>query len=177
MPKKETDRDRIIIKRYGNRRLYNQETSSYVNFQDVIGLIRAGHDIQVIDSTTKEDITKLILTQIILEEEKNKKNILPLPFLYQLFRYQEESIQDFFHNYLAASLEAYMKTRKEFDRRFRGWLEMSAAAPQMWEKFFPMTETDKDFLDNGKTDGADEADREIGKDKLQKRKAPLRRKK
>lgn len=138
--------DKLIIKRYGNRRLYNTETSSYVNFQDIIDVIRQGHDIQVIDSQTQEDITKLILTQIILEEEKNKKSILPLSFLYQLIRYQEESVQDFFQNYLSASFEAYMKTKQEFDRRFRGWLEMSAAAPQMWEKFFPHPEMVKQFF-------------------------------
>jgi polyhydroxyalkanoate synthesis repressor PhaR len=152
MAKKEASENRVIIKRYGNRRLYNTETSSYVNFQDIVRLIRQGRDIQVIDSKTKEDITKLILTQIILEEEKNKKNILPLSFLYQLIRYQEESIQDFFQNYLSASFEAYMKTKQEFDRRFRGWLEMSAAAPQMWEKFFPGPEVMKEFWGESKAD-------------------------
>jgi polyhydroxyalkanoate synthesis repressor PhaR len=141
--------DKLIIKRYGNRRLYNTETSSYVNFQDIVDVIRQGHDIQVIDSQTQEDITKLILTQIILEEEKNKKSILPLSFLYQLIRYQEESVQDFFQNYLSASFEAYMKTKQEFDRRFRGWLEMSAVAPQMWEKFFPSPEMVKQFFAPG----------------------------
>ena len=51
-----------IIKRYGNRRLYNTETSSYVNYQDVVKLIRDGHDIQVIDSRTKT--TDNILLQL-----------------------------------------------------------------------------------------------------------------
>jgi polyhydroxyalkanoate synthesis repressor PhaR len=99
-------------------------------------LIQSGRDIQVVDSKTKEDITKVILTQIILEEEKNNKNILPLPFLFQLIRYQEKSVQDFFQNYLSATFEAYLKTKQEFDRRFRDWIEMSPGSPQMWESFF-----------------------------------------
>ncbi len=126
----------VTIKRYGNRRLYNLETGSYVSFEEIRDLIRAGRDVVVVDSRTKEDITRLVLTQIIFEEEKNKRNLLPLPFLYQLIRHRDDSLQDFFQNYLAASFEAYLKTRQEFDRQFRSWLEMTPVAPRMWEQFF-----------------------------------------
>lgn len=71
--------------------------------------------------------------QIILEEGQS---LLPTPFLYQLIRTQEESLHEFFQNYLSASFEAYLKTKQEFDRRYRSWLDMSAGAPQMWENFF-----------------------------------------
>src|SRR5829696_5268856 len=98
MARKKANTDHIIIKRYGNRRLYNTETSSYVNYQDLLKLIRDGHDIQVIDSKTKADVTKSVLMQVILEEEKNEKNLLPIPFLFQLIRSQEEASQDFFKN-------------------------------------------------------------------------------
>ncbi|HJQ67655.1 MAG TPA: polyhydroxyalkanoate synthesis repressor PhaR [Blastocatellia bacterium] len=149
MAKKKADSDRVIIKRYGNRRLYNTETSSYVNYQDLIKLIRDGNDIQVIDSRTKADVTKSVLMQVILEEEKNQKNLLPLPFLFQLIRAREEAAQDFFKNYLASSFEAYLKTKEEFDRRFRGMLEMTASAPQMWEKFFPGADAMREFWTRG----------------------------
>lgn len=150
MAKRKTDFDGVIIKRYGNRRLYNTETSSYVNYQDVIKLIRDGNDIQVIDSRTKQDVTKSVLMQVILEEEKNQKNLLPLQFLFQLIRSQEEAAQDFFKNYLASSYEAYLKTKEEFDRRFRGLLEMSASAPHLLEKFIPGIETMKESLGRSK---------------------------
>src|SRR5260370_32863449 len=120
MTKKNRNGDEIIIKRYGNRRLYNTETSTYVNYRDLLEIIRAGHDVQVIDSKTGEDVTKSILIQVILEEEKSKNSILPVQFLFQLIRSQEESMHDFFQNYLSASFDAYMKTRQEFDRRFNG---------------------------------------------------------
>ena len=150
MAKKKADSDRVIIKRYGNRRLYNTETSSYVNYQDLIKLIRDGHDIQVIDSKTKADVTKSVLMQVILEEEKNDKSLLPLPFLFQLIRSREEAAQDFFKNYLSSSFEAYLKTKEEFDRRFCGLLEMSASAPQLWERFIPGAEAMKEFWGQGK---------------------------
>jgi polyhydroxyalkanoate synthesis repressor PhaR len=140
----------IIIKRYGNRRLYNTETRSYVNYQELLDIIRAGHDIQVIDSSTKGDVTKAVLVQLILEEEKNAKSILPLPFLFQLIRSREGQVQEFFSNYLATSFEAYLKTKEEFDRRFKGWLEMTASAPQMWEKFIPGADAMKEFWGLGK---------------------------
>lgn len=152
MAKKERNPNKVVIKRYANRRLYNTETSSYVTLQDLIALIRSGKELEVIDSSTKEDVTKLVLTQIILEAEKNKQNLLPTAFLYQLIRSREEQVQDFFQNYLASSFEAYLKTRQEFERRFRSWLEMSAAAPQMWEKFFPGADMMKEMWGLNKKD-------------------------
>jgi polyhydroxyalkanoate synthesis repressor PhaR len=152
MPKKKAsaDGDTLIIKRYGNRRLYNTETRGYVNYEELVKLVRDGHDIQVVDSTTKEDVTKSVLIQLILEEEKNKKSILPVPFLFQLLRAREEGTQDFFRNYLSASFDAYTKTKEEFDRRFRGLLETAAAAPQMWEKIIPGAEVMRELLTGGK---------------------------
>jgi len=152
MTKKRQDGDPVIIKRYGNRRLYNTETSTYVNYQDLSEIIRKGEDIQVIDSKSGEDVTKSILIQVILEEEKSNKSVLPAEFLFQLIRSQEESLHDFFQNYLSASFDAYMKTRQEFDRRFKGWLEMSASAPQMWEKFIPGADAVREFWGIGKKD-------------------------
>ncbi|MFL6215775.1 MAG: polyhydroxyalkanoate synthesis regulator DNA-binding domain-containing protein [Blastocatellia bacterium] len=112
--------------------------------QEIIKLIRDGNDIQVIDSKTKQDVTKAVLVQVILEEEKNNKSLLPAQFLFQLIRSQEEAAQDFFKNYLASSFEAYLKTKQEFDRRFRGLLEMGAAAPHLFEKLIPGLETMKE---------------------------------
>lgn len=134
------DTDEIIIKRHGNRRLYNTKEKTYVTTEDLARLVRDGHDIKVIDSTTKEDVTKAVLIQVILEEEKNKKTILPTEFLFQILRSREESVQDFFKNHLAASFNAYLKTKEEFDNRFRSMLEMATQAPQMWEKLIPGAE-------------------------------------
>lgn len=147
--------EQLVIKRYGNRRLYNTETQTYVNYQDLIKLVRNGQDIKVIDSTTKEDVTKAVLIQLILEEEKDKKSILPTPFLFQLLRSREESMQDFFTNHLSASFEAYLKTKEEFNNRFRTMLEMATQAPQMWEKLIPGAEVMREILTGKKKDEED----------------------
>jgi polyhydroxyalkanoate synthesis repressor PhaR len=149
---KEAGPERIIIKRYGNRRLYNTETSSYVTYHDIINIVRTGYDVQVIDSASQDDVTKAVLIQAILEEEKNQKNLLPLPFLLQLIRSQEGAAKDFFSNYLASSFEAYLKTKEEFDRRFRGFLETSTTAPQLWEKLIPGAEAVKEIWGLNKKD-------------------------
>ena len=150
--KTEETSDELIIKRYGNRRLYNTETRSYVNYEELAKLVRDGQDIKVIDSTTKEDVTKAVLIQMILEEEKNKKTILPTEFLFQLLRSREDSMQDFFKNHLSASFNAYLKTKEEFDNRFRSMLEMATQAPQMWEKLIPGADLMREVLLGKKDD-------------------------
>jgi polyhydroxyalkanoate synthesis repressor PhaR len=142
----------LIIKRYGNRRLYNTETRAYVNTDELAKLVRDGQDIKVVDSTTKEDVTKAVLIQVILEEEKNNKTVLPTEFLFQLLRSREDSVQDFFKNHLSASFNAYLKTKEEFDNRFRTMLEMATQAPQMWEKLIPGAEVMKEILTGKKED-------------------------
>lgn len=114
--------------------------------------MRDGQDIKVIDSTTKEDVTKAVLIQVILEEEKNKKTILPTEFLFQLLRSREESVQDFFKNHLSTSFNAYLKTKEEFDNRFRTMLEMATSAPQMFEKLIPGAEVMREILTGKKKD-------------------------
>ena len=148
--------DALIIKRYGNRRLYNTETKSYVNYEDLAKIVRDGSDVQVIDSTSGEDVTKAVLIQVILEEEKNNKTVLPTEFLFQLLRSREETMQDFFKNHLAASFNAYMKTKEEFDNRFRTMLEMATSAPQMWEKLIPGAEVMREVLTGKKTEKEDD---------------------
>ena len=145
--------DQVVIKRHGNRRLYNTETKAYVNYEDLAKLVRDGNDIKVIDSTTKEDVTKAVLIQVILDEEKANKTALPTEFLFQILRAREDSVQDFFKNHLAASFNAYLKTKEEFDNRFRTMLEMATQAPQLWEKLIPGAEVMREvFLGKKKDD-------------------------
>jgi polyhydroxyalkanoate synthesis repressor PhaR len=158
------DSNQLIIKRYGNRRLYNTETRSYINYQELAKIVRDGADVQVIDSTSKEDVTKAVLIQVILEEEKNSKTVLPTEFLFQLLRTREDSVQDFFKNHLSASFNAYLKTKEEFDNRFRTMLEMATSAPQMWEKLIPGAEVMKEILTGIRTP----SDSDVEKDKDRK---------
>ncbi len=160
MPRKKKTEDaddgQLVIKRHGNRRLYNTESKGYISFDDLAELVRNSRDIKVVDSTTKEDVTKAVLIQVILEEEKNKNTILPTEFLFQILRSREDSVQDFFKNHLAASFNAYLKTKEEFDNRFRSMLEMATAAPQMWEKLIPGAEVMREILTGKKKEEPEE---------------------
>ena len=65
------------IKRYDNRKLYDTEASSYVSQKDVAELVRDGETVRVVDNSTGEDLTAQTLTQIILEEDKERGHGLP----------------------------------------------------------------------------------------------------
>jgi len=117
--------EKMIIKKYSNRRLYDTHNSKYINLEDLTALIRSGNDFVVIDAKSGEDITKVILTQIIMEEEKNKKSILPLDFLKQLIKYRDEALHDFFQKFLSSSIETYMNAQKEMEDKMRSLMEHS----------------------------------------------------
>lgn len=59
-----------LIKKYANRKLYDTQTSRYITLDGISELVREGHDIQVIDRETARDLTPLILSQIVMSEEK-----------------------------------------------------------------------------------------------------------
>src|SRR5258705_12164716 len=74
----------VVVKKYANRRLYNTATSSYVTLDDLAEMIKKGGDFVVYDAKTSEDITRSVLTQIIVEQEqKGGQNLLPISFLRQ----------------------------------------------------------------------------------------------
>ncbi len=76
----------VVIKKYGNRRLYDSSNSKYVNLDDIAGFIREGKEVQVVDAKTGRDLTRVTLTQIITEDAKEKPTGLPLELLRQLDR-------------------------------------------------------------------------------------------
>ncbi|GAB5388721.1 MAG: polyhydroxyalkanoate synthesis repressor PhaR [Alphaproteobacteria bacterium] len=82
MPKSDTAT--VIIKKYANRRLYNTATSKYVKLDDLATMVREGIDFSVHDAKSGEDLTRSVLTQIIVEEEAKGENLLPINFLRQL---------------------------------------------------------------------------------------------
>ena len=86
-----------IIKRYGNRKLYDTERSSYVVLGDIAKMIRNREEVQVIDNETKDDITSDTLTQIIFGAEKNSSQSAPLNILKSIIRTGDGS----FSSYLA----------------------------------------------------------------------------
>jgi len=102
---------KVIIKKYGNRRLYDTSGSRYVNLEDIAALIRNGNDVQVIDAKTSEDLTRVTLTQIILEDAKGQSSGLPLEMLRQMVMATDRVGRDFLMSYLKSAFEAYHKVQ------------------------------------------------------------------
>lgn len=73
-----------VIRKYPNRRLYDTAAGRYVNLEDIAALVRLGEDVQVLDAKTGEDVTRVVLTQIIVEDAKDRGAMLPLELLRQL---------------------------------------------------------------------------------------------
>lgn len=101
----------MVIKKYGNRRLYDSSNSKYVNLDDIAELIRAGKDVQVVDAKTGQDLTRVTLTQIITEDAKDKPTGLPLELLRQLIVASDEAGQEFVMWYLKSAFDTYQKVK------------------------------------------------------------------
>lgn len=102
--------ERMLIKKYGNRRLYDTEASRYITLEELSARIRDGDDVEVVDAKTGQDLTQGTLAQIILESRGAAK-LLPVPLLKQLVRMGDDALAEFFGRYMAWSLEIYVHMR------------------------------------------------------------------
>ncbi len=112
--------DAIIIKKYANRRLYNTSSSSYITLDDLAEMVRENVEFQVLDAKSGDDITHSILTQIIMDEEANGEQMLPVGFLRQLIGMYGNSMQAMVPSYLEASMANFRdnqtKIREAFEK-------------------------------------------------------------
>ena len=97
----------VVIKKYENRRLYDTTNSRYVNLEEVAQLLQQGNDVQVVDASSGEDITRLILTQIIVEDAKTPESSFPLDLLRQMVVASGRASQESALQYMKAMLEVY----------------------------------------------------------------------
>ena len=101
--------DKVTIKKYANRRLYDTESSSYITLDRLAAMIREGRDFEVVDAKTGEDITHQVLTQIIVDDESRGATMLPVNFLRQLIGLYGGQMQGAVPQYLEAAMEAFQK--------------------------------------------------------------------
>jgi polyhydroxyalkanoate synthesis repressor PhaR len=101
---------RILIKKYENRRLYDATNSRYINLEEVAQLVQQGFDVQVVDATSGEDITRVILTQIIAEGAKTPDSNFPLDVLRQMVIASGRASQESAIRYTKAMLDLYQST-------------------------------------------------------------------
>lgn len=100
----------ILIKKYENRRLYDATNSRYVNLEDVAQMLREGHDVRVVDAASGNDITRLILTQIIVEDAKTPDSAFPLDLLRQMIISSGRVSQETALRYMKTMLDIYQDT-------------------------------------------------------------------
>lgn len=103
----------VVVKKYANRRLYNTESSSYITLDNLAGMVRQGRDFVVYDAKSGEDITRSVLTQIIVEEEGKGRNLLPIAFLRQLIGFYGDQMQALVPRYLEQAMAAFAQQQDQ----------------------------------------------------------------
>lgn len=126
--------NKILIKKYPNRRLYNTETSSYITVKDVAELIKLGNRIEVQDVNNGDDVTALVLTQIIMDKAKNNQGLLPVSLLHLVIQFGENQLHEFFDKYLEKTMENYLVYRKSMDDQVNAYLDIGMDFSSMAEK-------------------------------------------
>ena len=112
--------ERVVIKKYANRRLYNTASSSYVTLEHLSEMVKQNIDFVVYDAKTNDDITRSVLTQIIFEEESQQgQSLLPIQFLRQLIGFYGNSMQAFLPSYLELSLASFTEQQERMRKQFQ----------------------------------------------------------
>ena len=104
----------VVVRKYENRRLYDTSSSRYVNLPEIAQLIREGTEVQVVDAKSGDDLTAVILTQIIHEDARAKRGDLPIPFLRELVVASDRAFRDFVVWYADAALSAQRGAKEAF---------------------------------------------------------------
>ena len=102
---------KVTIKKYANRRLYDTESSAYITLDRLAAMVREGREFQVVDAKSGEDITRQVLTQIIVDEESRGSTMLPVNFLKQLIGLYGNSMQGMVPQYLEAAMDAFQRNQ------------------------------------------------------------------
>lgn len=140
---KAAEKPPITIKKYANRRLYNTATSSYVTLDHLAQMVKGGTEFVVYDAKTGEDITRQVLTHIIVEEEGKGQNLLPISFLRHLISFYGDSLQSIIPNYLDYSMRAFSRNQeqmREYVQDTLGGLNPFGGFEQMGKKNMAMFE-------------------------------------
>lgn len=110
-----------VIKKYGNRRLYDTDTSTYINLEDLSLLLKKGREIQVVDAKTQQDLTRPVLLQLILERERQNVEGLPVELLKELIVIGDTPARRWFDLSMKVSLEMLRRLKKSGLAGTTGW--------------------------------------------------------
>lgn len=129
----------IKIKKYANRRLYNTATSCYVTLDDLAELIKEGQEFTVHDAKSNEDLTRQVLTQIIIEKEMTGRSLLPTDFLKNIIRFYDNKMGPSLTDYLDTMMKAFLQQQPDFTKMFP--LMDFSKSREMFEKMMGLKPT------------------------------------
>ena len=107
----------VVIKKYANRRLYNTSTSTYVTLEDLCNMVKQGIDFGVYDAKNGEDLTRSVLTQIIVEQESKGVNLLPTGFMKKLISFYGGNMQMLVPKYLEEAMGSFVTNQEKFQKQ------------------------------------------------------------
>jgi polyhydroxyalkanoate synthesis repressor PhaR len=123
-----------LIKRYPNRKLYDTESSAYVTLEDIAAMVKAGRELKIMDHKTGTDITNVTMAQIVFEEEKRKKSVLPIGTLKDLIQQRGEQVREFVDRIVHENPLTHAK--EEAEERVTQLLKKGESVREESTKFF-----------------------------------------
>jgi len=125
-------REVLQIKKYPNRRYYDATRSSHITLHEVYDLIQAGHDVVISDSRTGEDITNLILAQVILERDQPKLDVFPSSILHIMIRSNRHMLRSFVDRFFGPMMEVFATSQRQWETYLRDAMSGRIASPLDW---------------------------------------------
>jgi polyhydroxyalkanoate synthesis repressor PhaR len=127
--------ERVIIKKYGNRRLYDTSTSRYVNLEEIAAMVRNGTDVQVVDAKTGADLTRATLMQVIAEDTKDQQAGLPLELIRQLIMASDHVGREFIMWYLKSAFDTYHRVQNSLQSGLSDLQSVATSPLSVIERF------------------------------------------
>ena len=145
----------VVIKKYPNRRLYDTSTSRYINLEDIAAFVREGRDVKVLDAQSGEDLTRVTLTQIIMDDAKQQPTGLPVELLRQLIVSSDRMGREFIMWYLKSAYDAYQSVQSKLHSGLTG-VQSAALSPLNMMKNFLQTQVPAPPAQESRADAAEE---------------------
>lgn len=114
-----------IIKKYPNRRVYDTAQSKYIKIEDLRQMIIDDINFQVIDTKSKQDVTRSVLLQIILEQESENNPLFTSDNLKNFIRYSNPQQHQFFSDYLSQSLNFFNQQQEQFSANMKEFISQN----------------------------------------------------
>ncbi len=127
----------ILIKKYQNRRLYNTDTSEYINFADIKNIIKCGDEVKVVDITTNRDITKSILMQAIFEDTEIC-DAVPIAFLFMIIKTSHNDFRNMFSEHILNSTKLFQENLERFGSTYQNLFDDNHFITDVTQKMFDM---------------------------------------